>query len=469
MKWLLIALVFLGRTALAENGGGGDWYDRQATPLRGEYAFQDADLAAFLEQNPQAAIYVWSPHMPLSVRGIPAFLQAARELALPALLLLDPQADDAYARRVANLAALPAEALRRLRSLSLIRRAALLHYPSVLVFSGGALRGSAIAGSRENAWKTVLARKMKGEGNETRPDPLLTAVAAPVHVRKLTPLPGSDFGYFAKPVWGTRWASVHKDWSSSYFFNLDDGRLLDTGTVNDTFVSPTDHRYTIFWGDEKGTLGLAETSEFLRRAEDPSYTPAVLLRDPEIAVYYQSLGVLASGAKRSAYRVLTGSSDGPLLIRDYTITHRVGDTPAVVTGKSKVTPVCTNFSARGFSLPMLSKNGARLAVNTDFTGRFGLVYEMSPRNPGSCTEVASLDTPISKAAFSFDGARLAFAAGAGGVYVYEFATKKLVRLDGIDAAAGLGTPEYPEWREDGSLLIPWVRDGGGVTLVELEY
>ena len=113
--------------------------------------------------------------------------------------------------------------------------------------------------------------------------------------------------------------------------------------------------------------------------------------------------------------------------------------------------------------------GRFVSVNTDFGGRFGLVYEMSPRDPGSCTVRASLDTPISKAAFSFDGKLLAFAAGAGGVYLYEFATKTLRKLDGLENTLGPGTPLYPEFREDGSLILPWLKDGGGILVVELEF
>ncbi len=52
MKALLLTFL-IAPTTLA------GWEENQAKPLRGEMAFQDADLSDFLSLHPNAAVLVW--------------------------------------------------------------------------------------------------------------------------------------------------------------------------------------------------------------------------------------------------------------------------------------------------------------------------------------------------------------------------------------------------------------------------
>lgn len=49
----------------------------------------DKDVAAFVTENKEGVIYIWSPRMVLSQNAIPEIKKAAAELKLPVLILLD--------------------------------------------------------------------------------------------------------------------------------------------------------------------------------------------------------------------------------------------------------------------------------------------------------------------------------------------------------------------------------------------
>ena len=120
-----------------------------ASPAAG--AFTDDDVRAMLDGAPQGVVYLWSPHMPLSVDGYRTVSDLARRMRMSFTALRDPMSDAAYAAAVAREAGLPASALRTFTSIELSFRQLNLHAPAVLVFSGGHFDGLAVPGYREAA------------------------------------------------------------------------------------------------------------------------------------------------------------------------------------------------------------------------------------------------------------------------------------------------------------------------------
>src|SRR5829696_5543639 len=88
-----------------------------ASPAAG--AFTDDDVRAMLDGAPQGVVYLWSPHMPLSVDGYRTVSDLARRMRMSFTALRDPMSDAAYAAAVAREAGLPASALRTFTSIEL--------------------------------------------------------------------------------------------------------------------------------------------------------------------------------------------------------------------------------------------------------------------------------------------------------------------------------------------------------------
>lgn len=101
-------------------------------------AFSDADLASALGTSPDGVVvYLWSPHMPLSVDGYQEVRRAADSVGLPLIPLLFAGSDTAFARREAERMGMPDEALRTVASRELLRRDLLVHAPSLLLVTPG--------------------------------------------------------------------------------------------------------------------------------------------------------------------------------------------------------------------------------------------------------------------------------------------------------------------------------------------
>lgn len=112
--------------------------DVPATPVAEEWVFTDHDLETLLASSRAGGlIYIWSPHMPYSVKGLREIRAVGERLDLTVTPLLDPQADAALSASVVDEEALPFTALRYLKSTKLFERGATLHFPTLLVFSHG--------------------------------------------------------------------------------------------------------------------------------------------------------------------------------------------------------------------------------------------------------------------------------------------------------------------------------------------
>ena len=108
--------------------------------------FDDDDLQRLLDAPGRGVIYLWSPHMPLSIDGFRSLRAAADARGLAVHAVLDPAADRAFAATSLIAAGLSAEALRVADSVELLFRDVVLHAPSIQVYGGGRMVGSAFPG-----------------------------------------------------------------------------------------------------------------------------------------------------------------------------------------------------------------------------------------------------------------------------------------------------------------------------------
>ncbi len=112
----------------------------------GRPAFNDVDLGRLLNEHPQGIIYIWSPHMPLSIEGVTTIRNVGTRLHLPVTVLLDPNADSAFADTAMAARGWHGAESRVVDSTELAFRDVLVHAPSMQAYAGGRLVGSPYPG-----------------------------------------------------------------------------------------------------------------------------------------------------------------------------------------------------------------------------------------------------------------------------------------------------------------------------------
>jgi hypothetical protein len=118
-------------------------YPRQ--PL-GRAGFSDVDLRRLLDEHPRGIIYIWSPHMPLSIEGVATIRAVGTRRHLPVTVLLDPNADSAFADTAMAARGWHGAESRVVDSTELAFRDVLVHAPSMQAYAGGRLVGSPYPG-----------------------------------------------------------------------------------------------------------------------------------------------------------------------------------------------------------------------------------------------------------------------------------------------------------------------------------
>lgn len=95
--------------------------------------FTDSDLKKKIGKDKQGIIYLWSPHMPLSVQGLPVIKKLSKKKNWDLIVLLDPKAkaDKELEGHFSKTD------LVRPQSFELKMRNAYLHYPMLLGYKNG--------------------------------------------------------------------------------------------------------------------------------------------------------------------------------------------------------------------------------------------------------------------------------------------------------------------------------------------
>lgn len=136
-------------------------------------AFTDEALARLFARDPRLVVYLWSPHLPLSVEGYAEITAAAANLGVPLAIVVDASADAGFVRSVADANDIPEEARRPMRSVELMFRDLPVHTPSILVFSKG-LVSAPLPGYRNRKAYEVYLRSIFGTvlpGPDPHPEP----------------------------------------------------------------------------------------------------------------------------------------------------------------------------------------------------------------------------------------------------------------------------------------------------------
>jgi hypothetical protein len=124
-------------------------------------AFSDEALRQVVRKNEKGVIFSWSPHMPLSIKAYFDLQTAAGRLGLKVFPVLDADADPVSSIEVVKKHQIETSALRRMQSIELYQRGMAIHFPSILVFSGGKIRGDIIPGAKqEDLYETLIKREL---------------------------------------------------------------------------------------------------------------------------------------------------------------------------------------------------------------------------------------------------------------------------------------------------------------------
>lgn len=97
-------------------------------------SFTDTDLAQLLLETSKSKqpllIYAWSPHMPLSWRGLDELLVEAELKDVRVVPLLDPFGNQLYAQAIAQKHGWPITYVRKINSANLVKTGLRTHYPA---------------------------------------------------------------------------------------------------------------------------------------------------------------------------------------------------------------------------------------------------------------------------------------------------------------------------------------------------
>jgi hypothetical protein len=126
-------------------------------------SWTDERLATLIQQGKRGFVYVWSPHMPYSVKGLRELPAMRKRLGgAEIVVMLDPAARQAAAEQTIRKHAFPKVYMARFNSIELYMRDALVHAPALLPFAGKKLGSRLLPGYRKIAdVESFLKREWK--------------------------------------------------------------------------------------------------------------------------------------------------------------------------------------------------------------------------------------------------------------------------------------------------------------------
>jgi len=107
------------------------------TPVFAGERLVDKDLDELRKKSEPSLVYVWSPHMILSMKGFKEASQVAAKYKMTFVPVLDPGADPQQVELGLKKYSIPQSATRRLASVELSERGVHHHYPAVVVVNRG--------------------------------------------------------------------------------------------------------------------------------------------------------------------------------------------------------------------------------------------------------------------------------------------------------------------------------------------
>jgi hypothetical protein len=423
--------------------------------------FGDEDLSRLLRSTASGMIYIWSPRMPLAVRGIAEARAAARELGIAFTALATDAANEDTSSRHA-----PPSGTRLLESVDLVYRGATLHYPSAIFYRNGAIDPRTIPGYKDRSTYASLFR----DGERTERAPGIPGAAVPkfwidraARFDTLRSVQTSRLlNSFFKPVGSTHMVT-YTSRSQGYLLNLDtriEQRL--PGYQKDPAPTPDGRLITV--------AGL----QFFNTGDLAVSDTVALFRDPTLPGDYQSVALTKTTASNRWYRVLTAWK-GSVQTREYRATFDGAGHAHAIEPVGAVTTPCPQ---RLLSLPMSARAGHLIAA-CDVTTQSQHIVRVTA---DECADTLDLGFATGKVSFSYDGASIAFSSSRINVdaegplfkpdemfyrdaFLLEMSTGRLVVLSDNRSIHGSMFPEFVP--EGNVVVLDWPNAARPITVIRL--
>ena len=436
------------------------------------HSFTDARLRALLQTHARGLIYVWSPRMPLSVRGLGEARAAAASLGI-AFTAIVADADMAGSRGVTETTVARGGAETRrtagvdaggfddrdaqtLDALELVYRNGAQHYPSAVFYRDGKIVDVAIPGYQSRVTYQALAATYLADNRAallaTRVQrPSLAATFWVDHKARVTTLSTVPtvrrLGFFFKPIANTSLISYTAN-EASYLFDMRTGKEQRIPGNVDPVPTP-DGRLLLRPG-----LLLYPMATLTKGDTIPVY------EDPELPDEYQTASIQQERNGVVRYRVITGWRQGARF-RDYDVTFTAKG------AYKNAVPVGTPFvpcGARNLTLPINAKSGQEFGAY-DAGTRTNVILEVTPMK--SCLDKLDLGFASGKLSFSYDGSVIAFATSrvdtdADGLrlrpaeLVYKDALllyRRTGRIVALSNNRGINALSFPEFLKNGNVMV----------------
>lgn len=124
--------------------------------------FTDDDLFDLLKEYKWGVIYVWSPLMPLSIKGLPELEKSLRKYGGHLTVVLDPNPKLDVSRNQLRKSGISSDQARRVASAELLNRQITLHYPVAILYENGYLSNRTYMGYKSaEALESWIDRERK--------------------------------------------------------------------------------------------------------------------------------------------------------------------------------------------------------------------------------------------------------------------------------------------------------------------
>lgn len=425
-------------------------------------AFTDESLDSLLTATNRGLIYVWSPRMPLSIKGLPEARAAAESMGIAFTALASESIDaDFDALNVST------RDRQRMESVELVYRNATIHYPSVLLYDNSRVVDGVFPGYKNRATYVSFAREKLAD-RRFIPNALTNARSVSEnHLATELPAHAAEFwvdhkavvttasavntirriGFFFKPITGTNLVSYNAR-GIDYFFDMKTGKEIRVPGHIDPVPTP-DGRFLTLPG-----LFFHPVSALLAGDETPMFA------DRELPDEYQTASILSETKNAVRYRIVTGWNAGARF-RDYDVAF---DKTGAATSIKAVGNPFVPCKDRLLALPINAKSGREFGA-FDARTNTNLVFEVADST--HCTLKLDLGFASGKLSFSYDGTSIAFATSlintdADGELIRPselfhkdalVLVRKTGRIVSLSQNAPIAGMTFPEFQKNGTVML----------------
>jgi hypothetical protein len=472
-----------------------------AIPSWARSEFQDKDLDKLLsiskKTHKKGLIYIWSPHMPLSLRGVHEAKKITKSKGIELTVVLDPYASADLAAKVATRESFPKAYLRPLESRVLLEKNMTLHFPSVIPYRDGTLARD-MRGGYDNPKR--LASYLEKEFEKLRypaslGSPMISTLAQLMGAipsmaqssssKKNKTQPLNEICRFAP--FGVIQRTAPRRATSYFFRTFPDSQYVSYAGVDDPSTSIRNHNYILNLKSRKeyrlpGPYDPVPICEEIMTVPNNSEVKFFDIKkilsgnstlDPiaklSLSGVYQSVSSCPAGGQGEVTMI---TDAGGVTVQKVQVD--INTTPPQVSFPEEAKLACQNFRVK---FPMLSKDGKELS-GADQDTNTTKIWHLE--DDGTCTELFDFHFLAGKADFSFDGTQVVFHVRsdidnlkyfsqpsktmAMNIYLYDRVKKSLRKItNNYDRNS-----YYPVFRRDGTVVYMDMTRDGGMSFVWLD-